>query len=267
MPELPEVETVACILRTCIVGQRLDALLVDQNTDQQEQLSTAVGSVLKSIERTGKNLFFVWGNDSMWRLHLGMSGRMLIKKSTDIVEKHTHLRMVFGDHQVHYVDPRRFGFVVPWHPSDGALPPDPLDPQFSVEQFRRQIAASRRDLKALLMDQRVAPGVGNIYASEILFSAKLHPLRAGTSLSFFEIMTLHRSMFIVLFRAVEQGGTSLTDFGYRNPWGDKGRYQASLWVYGREGLPCRVCDGFVSKIRQHQRTTYFCASCQRDADG
>lgn len=268
MPELPEVESVARTLRPILIGRVLQGVWGSEMPLRKQcdiaQLREQVGCSLEDITRSGKNLFFHWKDQRRWRVHLGMSGRFLLRKSEDAPLPHTHVQCLFEQGiALHYVDPRRFGFVVPdWGKDKDA--PDLLSNPASLEGFVRFIATSGRNLKTLLLDQRIASGMGNIYASEALFVARLHPACAGYTLSMGDIERLHGAAVDVLIDAVEHGGSSLSDTGYRNPLGEKGKNQDHLWVYGRAGLPCRVCQTPIAKTRQGQRTTYFCPHCQNE---
>lgn len=228
-----------------------------------------LGRVVQSLERRGKYLLLGFAHGSVL-IHLGMSGSLRLMPPDEPLKKHDHIDvcLVSDDPRVlRYHDPRRFGAML-WtsdlpqqHPLLADLGPEPLGGEFGGDYLydlarRRGVA-----LKTFIMDSRVVVGVGNIYASEALFRARLHPERAVSAIGRDSWLALADAIKAVLMHAIQQGGTTLRDFV--NGHGQPGYFQQALDVYGREGLPCKVCANPVRCIRLGQRSTYFCGHCQR----
>ncbi len=273
MPELPEVETVRRSLALHMVGSRVvavDAAAVKlregiRPADWQRRV---LGITFSALERRGKYLI-AKGERVAALFHLGMSGRMVVRRPDETREPHTHLILTF-DHgaEVRFIDPRRFGVAsvvslarLDSHPSLARLGPDPVDGD--VEAALQAARTSRSPIRSVLLDQRVLAGVGNIYANEALARAGISPFRRANAISAPRISDLARALREVLDEALEAGGTTLRDGGFVNADGDGGYFAVSLAVYGREGEPCPRCGaGIVRRIRTG-RSAYFCPRCQR----
>lgn len=273
MPELPEVETFARSLRPHVVGRTLADVwgsgLALRQPVNLAALRGLRGARFVAIDRVGKYLLFRTSGEKMLIGHLGMSGCFLIMGRCEDPPAHTHLRLTFtdGEDELRYVDPRRFGAVVVCAPQEVegllGLGPDPLGPGFTAEGLHAALRASRRDLKALLLDQSVVAGLGNIYVAESLFQAGLRPTRRGEAVSRPQAVRLHEAIRSVLSAAVSHRGTTLSDGGYVDAMGQQGENQHHLAVYDRGGQPCRSCGAEVRRIVQAQRSTYYCPTCQR----
>jgi formamidopyrimidine-DNA glycosylase len=204
-------------------------------------------------------------------LHLGMSGRLRVLPAGAPAEPHTHVRLRLDDgNELRFRDQRRFGmlFVVQSarlaaHPRFRNLGPEPLSPEFSAADLARAARGSQRPIKNFIMDASIVVGVGNIYASEALFRARVHPRRAARRLKRAEIARLVRGIKSVLTTAIRVGGTTLRD--YVGADGNPGYFRQRLYVYERAGKPCRVCRTPIRQITQGQRSTYFCPKCQKQA--
>jgi formamidopyrimidine-DNA glycosylase len=205
---------------------------------------------------------------AFWLIHLGMSGRLLYTSGTAKRAPHTHAAFCFaGGGELQYFDPRRFGLLDVYEkaaledlPEVKRLGKDPLSSLISAAWLRQELSRTRRDLKSFLMDQRRIAGVGNIYASEVLFRARLHPLRRCDSLSRGETAALARATSKVLKTAIEHHGTSFSDF--RDSDGTPGVHQDFLRVFQREGKKCRRCPALIRRVRQGNRSTFYCPQCQ-----
>lgn len=271
MPELPEVETVAADLRDQLIGLRFTGAQVNWPRTLAhpgpESLSTGIsGREVTSISRRGKYLLIGLDNDFTLIIHLRMTGRLAVVPEGDPALCAAHVRALFGLDGGRYLvfsDARKFGRI--WLVNDpagvvGKLGPEPLAWDFTAADLAGRLKGRRTAIKALLLDQTVVAGVGNIYADEALFLARIHPRRSGASLREEEIDRLHDALRAVLDEAIGQRGTMLRD--YRTPYGPDGAYQERLRVYRQTGLPCPRCGAPIERIRLTQRSTHFCPRCQ-----
>ena len=274
MPELPEVETTRILLAQVLVGRTIDdvevsrARMLRRQPRPRDFVDRLRGRMVTSLGRRGKFLLGEVGDDFTLVVHLGMSGRMSIRKSVEARAPHTHVVLTLGSDQVRMIDPRTFGFVACLTMEEfdesplGALGPDALWDLPATEQFEVLVTKRTAPLKALLLDQRTVAGIGNIYADEILHLARLHPLRPGASLTRAEAGRLRSAVTSVLETALKHGGTSLGDLAYLLPDGRAGEYLQRLTAYGREGEPCQRCGAEIKRIVVSQRSTHFCPVCQ-----
>jgi formamidopyrimidine-DNA glycosylase len=271
MPELPEVETTRRGLAPHLEGGRIAAIVVRDRRLRwpvpRQLAQRAAGSTIRAVQRRGKYLLLDCG--SGWIiLHLGMSGSLRILPQGTPAGKHDHVDIVMASGMVaRLTDPRRFGAVL-WQPQDphahpllAALGPEPLEPGFDGAALRGRLKGRRTAIKAALMDSRIVVGVGNIYASEALFRAGIHPATAAGRLSAARCDRLVDAVRTTLLAAIEAGGSTLRDFVQAD--GDPGHFQLSYFVYGRNGQPCRVCGTAIRSVRQGQRSTFYCVRCQR----
>jgi formamidopyrimidine-DNA glycosylase len=271
MPELPEVETVVRDLRPCLVGRRLTALRVSKKALRQPWSSrwnrAILGRRVRGITRRGK--WIVIELDGPWLLaHLGMTGQFVVARADQPRQNHTHLVFTLDDgaHELRFRDVRRFGCVSMYTGrseleaffSDCKLGPEPFE--VARAYWRSALQRTRRNLKALLLDQRLVAGVGNIYADEACFEARLHPTLLGAQLTPGQIERLRRAVTTVLTRAIERRGSSIRDYVGGN--GDRGGYQDEFRVYGRTGEPCRRCRTPIERLVLAGRSTHFCPRCQ-----
>ncbi len=277
MPELPEVETVRLTLAPAI-GSRVTSvwtsglpLRLNRPIDVPALTRVSRGHTLEGVRRLGKYLLLDFDGRAHGTVlvHLGMSGRLRLFDRKAPRADHTHVVWRMGDRELRFSDPRRFGLVSTLergrereHPSLAKLGPDPLVD--TVDGARLHVAArrSRRTLKALLLDQQVIAGVGNIYASEALWQAGIRPSLRAHRLSRPRADQLALAVREVLDRALDHGGTSLRDFVDAD--GNAGEHAHYLWVYGRDGEPCprRGCNGRISRAVHDGRATFFCPRCQ-----
>ncbi|MEZ5989235.1 MAG: bifunctional DNA-formamidopyrimidine glycosylase/DNA-(apurinic or apyrimidinic site) lyase [Planctomycetota bacterium] len=281
MPELPEVETVrrgieAAGLEGPVreVWRSDDRLRIGRAwAREREGLAALRGARPGGIDRRGKYLLWDFvqrsGRPTCLLLHLGMSGRCAVVSGDAAPAPHTHLRLGFGDgRELRFVDPRRFGGlrVAPRARLErdeplAALGPEPFDPAFDGAWLHQRLGRSRRALRDALLDQGVVAGIGNIYANEALFVARLHPLEHGARLGAAAFTRLAEALRVVLDEAIHEGGTSLRD--YRDVSGGSGRMQARLRVYGRAGEPCRDCGAPLRAFTSQGRSGCFCPRHQR----
>ena len=270
MPELPEVETVARDLRQHLVGLTITGATVNwQRTiarpDAGEFEQQVVGRRVRSVGRRAK--YVVIELDRGYLLvHLMMSGRLYLVPAGEL--PHDHLRVVLrldSGQEMQFHDTRKFGriyLVDDLLEVTAGLGPEPLDDDFTVGDFRRQLVRRKGRLKSLLLNQRFLAGLGNIYADEALFAAQLHPLRRADSLTGAEQARLYEAIRAVLGDAVQGRGTTLSDGGYTDASGQAGTYQARLMVYGRRGDSCLRCQTPIERIVVGGRSTHYCPTCQ-----
>jgi formamidopyrimidine-DNA glycosylase len=283
VPELPEVETVRRGLARHAVGRRVESVEVGREravrrTSREAVISGLTGATLTAARRRGK--YLIVDLDTGWALmvHLRMSGQLLLSAHDVPRPAHTHVVMDIGEgpngvrEEIRFVDPRTFGEVVVFDPDEterdlpelARLGIDPIVDDFTPEAFRRAIAGRRRRLKALLLDQHVVAGIGNIYADEILHRAGLHPDRLASQVSARQIARLHLAITEVLGEAIAAGGSSLRDAQYVDLSGSAGRFQLEHRVYGRTGQMCLTCGRSPIVRRSDQgRGTHLCPTCQR----
>lgn len=275
MPELPEVESTRRHLAPVLVGARVAAVEVrrDRMVRRHERpgdfADRLAGRRIVALERIGKFLLGRLDGDLTWVTHLGMSGRMQIAAPGEPDSPHTNVRITLeGGPEVRFVDPRTFGFVVVYTPGEWDVSPmarlgrDALLDLPRSPELAQTLDGRSAPIKALLLDQGVLAGLGNIYADEILHRAALDPRRPGGSLSPTEVGALRRAIRPVLEAGLAAGGTSLDDLAYLLPDGRAGDYLVRLRVYGRAGEPCRRCSGTVTSAVIRQRTTHWCPECQ-----
>jgi formamidopyrimidine-DNA glycosylase len=273
MPELPEVETVARGLQSALPGRRIVSVQLGK-TDFIEDPAAIErdlpGSRVKSVRRHGKFMLIdLEPRDAheptfALQVHLGMTGRMVVSAPEEPVPPHTHVFLALDDgREVRYTDPRRFGFmrIVADGAREALLAKVGLEPLTASEpEFREKIGGRRARIKALLLDQHVMGGMGNIYTDESLWRARINPKRLGANLSAREIHQLYRAMRQVLTEAIESRGSSISDFV--DSYGLPGNFQQKHRVYDREGLKCFRCGTRIKRAVVAGRSSYFCRHCQ-----
>jgi formamidopyrimidine-DNA glycosylase len=281
VPELPEVETVVRDLRPLLTGRRLASVRRGDKELRRpwrpEWEPLLRGRVVEVVRRRGKWIVLDLSGDLHLVVHLGMTGQLTVADAAEPAKDHTHLVFDLASRgrqppagearqQLRFRDVRRFGSVTLFEGTaqlaeffDAAglgTEPFTLDPAW----WRQRLAATRRCLKAVLLDQSVVAGVGNIYADEALFEAKLHPARAGASLGPSEADRLRKAVVTVLERAITKRGSSIRN--YVGGSGQRGGYQEEFRVYGRAGGACVRCKGRIERVRLAGRSTHFCPRCQ-----
>jgi len=277
VPELPEVETLRRDLDREVVGRKIKTVEVSGNRairrhrNKRQFISRLEGQKLTTVRRRGKYLVFEVGDEDLLVVHLGMSGQLLKLGTKEPKIPHTHVVITFTQGgQLRFVDPRTFGemFVTPKEtfasdvPEIGELGFDALDDVMSWTDFGELLRGRKGKLKALLMDQKIIAGLGNIYSDEILFTAGLRHERSADSLSTQEVRRLYRALSETLQDALKHRGSTLGDEQYRDLFGEPGEYQNEHKVYGQEGEACRRCRSPVKRAKWQGRSTFFCEQCQ-----
>ena len=274
MPELPEVETVVRGLRALLPGRSVVEVRFGKTDFVEDPGAIAErlpGMRISDVKRLGK--FISIGLEggsatgpgrSRLVIHLGMTGQLTLPRASESVAPHTHGFFVLDDgRELRYTDIRRFGRMLlvaeeKLTEFEGELGQEPLE--ISADEFCRQFGARRARLKALLLDQKLLRGIGNIYADESLFRARLHPARIAEKLTRKELLALHRSVREVLEDAIRLRGSSISD--YVDSEGNRGEFQLRHRVYQREGKPCFRCRTKIRRIIVAGRSSHFCPRCQ-----
>jgi formamidopyrimidine-DNA glycosylase len=290
VPELPEVETVARQLEPELEGHAIEQLEVrDARWSRPVRPGTlgkkVTGKTIRGLGRRGKYLLLSLDGDQTLVMHLRMTGnlvlvepegeildpsegRLLYQGERTTEEKYLRARFVLDDgREVWFTDPRRFGeaFLIDDKKLSerfSRLGVEPLSPEFTPEKLGEIAAGKKAPLKSFLLDQSGIAGVGNIYADEALYRARLHPLSPAGSMKPEHWLALRDGVVAALEVGIDSGGSTIDD--YRDGRGEKGRMQERFLVHTREGLPCPGddCDGIVERIVVSGRSTYFCPSCQ-----
>jgi len=270
VPELPEVETTRRGLAPHMQGQRIEAVIVRNRALRwpipRDLAKQICGRTVRAVERRGKYLLIGCGTGWMI-LHLGMSGSLRVVPKKTPPGKHDHVDLVLSSGMVaRLTDPRRFGALL-WEAGDplrnpllARLAPEPLGTDFHAAWLHARTRGRRAAIKTVMMDSHIVVGVGNIYASESLFRAGIHPGLAAGRVSLLRCAKLVASIRETLAAAIEAGGSTLRD--YVGAEGHPGNFQQTYFVYGRQGEPCRVCSTAIKALRQGQRSTFFCPVCQ-----
>ena len=274
MPELPEVEVIARKLRAALAGRTLTHadVLWERTIDRpapDEFCRAVVGATVTEVDRRGKFLVLSFDTGARLLVHLRMSGKFAVRTEDEGPgdDPHTRVRFRLNDGTwVIYIDPRKFGrfyLVDDAQEVLGTLGPEPLSADFTADELAGRLAGRRGEIKRLLLDQRFIAGLGNIYVSEALWEAGIHPQRVAGSLTEAEAHRLYAAIVSALRKAVDHGGTSLEDRRYVYPDGGLGEHREHLNVYDRAGETCPRCGYAVERIVQGQRSSYFCPVCQR----
>jgi len=270
VPELPEVETVKNELAPHVLGHRITGVTLNWEGIVKEPhpslfRSRLIGQKITGLARRGKYLLFSLAEGEFLIIHLKMTGSLLLAPNSARPLK--YVRAVIhldGGTDIHFRDPRKFGamrLVRDAQPVVRRLGPEPLEGSFTPQVLAERLKKRQAPIKAILNDQTAVAGLGNMYADEALFSARLHPRRAGSSLSFEEVKRLHESIREVLKAAIGNKGASVNT--YFRPSGEKGTAHSEFKVAHRGGQPCPRCGTPIERITVRNRGTYFCPECQR----
>ncbi|HET6571616.1 MAG TPA: bifunctional DNA-formamidopyrimidine glycosylase/DNA-(apurinic or apyrimidinic site) lyase [Solirubrobacterales bacterium] len=271
MPELPEVETVCRQLEPEIEGRRIERLEVDdprwcRPAPPAELEAALAGRTIEGLGRRGKYLLLGLDGGRTLVMHLRMTGNLVLVEGEDKLD-HLRARFTLDDgRELWFTDPRRFGEALLLADAEldahfaSRLGVEPLSDEFTAERLGEIAAGRRAPLKSFLLDQKGIAGIGNIYADEALFRARLHPLSPAESMKPGQLAALRDGIVAALEAGIDGGGASIDD--YRDGRGEKGRMQNEFLVHTREGKPCPRGDGTVERIVVSGRSTYFCPGCQ-----
>lgn len=274
MPELPEVETIARSLAPRVTGRRIAAVELLYKpllrTGGRKELEALRGRRVLGVRRRGKMLLVSCEGDRTLVFHLKMTGRFRFAKEGEPRDRHDRLVLRFEDgrDELRFGDVRKFGFLLCLAGEPEAacgelasLGPEPLE--VGLAEFAAVLGSSRARVKGVLLDQTRLAGVGNIYADETLFEARVHPERPASSLRPDAVERLYRAMRRILAAAVAAGGSTLSDDGYTDADGNAGDFQFEHKVYGRTGEPCPACGAPIRRAVVAGRSSHFCPRCQR----
>lgn len=279
MPELPEVEVIRRDLEKEIVGKKIKKVevrttknamrMIRRHKRRKDFEDALAGLKVTKIDRRGKYIL-IHLNGKVLVAHMGMSGQLVLAKTSAAHENHTHVIITFTiGGQLRFIDPRTFGEMFVTEKGDLGevkelqnLGIDPLEQALTWQYFSKTLEEKKMKLKALLMDQKFICGLGNIYSDEILFAAGLRYDRPSHELSSQEVRRLYRAIQEILQEAIRFRGTSADDEQYRDLYGAVGEFQTQLKVYQREGEACRRCRTPVERARWSNRSTYYCPQCQ-----
>ena len=299
MPELPEVETIRQYLIANLLHSSVSSISIPSSrlllqdfhspiiSSTQDFANHLIQQTLMNITRKGKYLIFIFSSYSII-IHLGMSGRLLLSLSTKkaqnfsniknpiskqtvfsslpFTKKHIYLTISFSHSlTLYFQDPRTFGKIIlldhlqfKQHSRIKKLAPEPFKTYQPLKA--KWPLTSKKVIKSLLLDQTFIAGIGNIYADEALFLAKIHPLKVANLLTFKEWTALLKNLHNILNKSVKLLGTSFSD--YIQPNGKKGSFSEQLKVYGKSQSPCFICKSIIQKVKIHNRSTHFCSTCQ-----
>ena len=287
MPELPEVEIVRHSLNKKIIQKTIKKVIV-RNRHLRTKIPLNFKKILEkqkilNVGRFSKYLIIFLSGRSKLLIHLGMSGtihllehnkknlitNMSFYNSPKLPDKHNHVEIFFDKFKLVYNDPRRFGFfeiIKDKHQFEKRfkkLGPEPFDSNFDVNYISNNLKNKKKNIKNFLLDQNFTSGIGNIYASEILYLSRINPFKEGKSINKVECKKIFKNTRSVLLNAIRKGGSSIRDF--KNISGSKGSFQKNFKVYQREGLKCKRldCKGIIQKKNISNRSTFFCAICQK----
>jgi formamidopyrimidine-DNA glycosylase len=275
MPELPEVETTRRHIASALVGRTVGRVVVsgERTLRRQERRpdfrGRLLGRTVEDVGRHGKFLVVALEGDLSWVVHLGMSGRLALDDPGEPLAIHTRFVVGFDrGPELRFVDPRTFGFTAVFTPAErdesslAHLGPDALDNLPEPVRLRTALAGRTASIKALLLDQSIVAGLGNIYADEALHRAGIDPHRPAGDLGDDETARLRSGIAATLREALAAGGTTLDDLAYLLPDRRAGGFLPQLRAYGREGEPCLRCDGRIERSTIRGRSTFSCSRCQ-----
>lgn len=269
MPELPEVEVTRLGIAPGLTGRRVTAV-VARTPKLRYPIPVDLplllcDRVLQSVDRRAKYLLLGFEHGRLL-LHLGMSGSLRLLPAKTAPEKHDHLDLVFDETVLRLRDPRRFGSAL-WLPAQEShalldvLGPEPLTDTFTARWLHAALKKRSTAIKPTLMDGHLVVGIGNIYASESLFRARINPKTPANKVSLQRLERLVPEIKATLTAAIAKGGSTLRDFIHSD--GSSGYFQQEYFVYGRDGQPCRVCGTTIRRLVQGQRATFYCPYCQK----
>lgn len=271
MPELPEVQTIINGLKKQLIGAKFESFKIIQKKMrypvEARQLEPILNQSIVSFRRKEKYLILYFANGYSLLFHLGMSGKLILSNHI----KHSYVIALFqtkGDSYLIFSDVRRFGVLlglpdkeVSFHPLIKKLGADALSKEFSPTYLWKKLQRSKRAIKDMLMDQQVVAGLGNIYVCELLFRVSLHPQTSAKTISFDKSKQMVTETKKLLRFAIQKQGSSVSD--YVNSAGKKGGFQFFFSVYKKEKEPCVRCQTLIVRIKQNNRSTFFCPQCQK----
>jgi len=280
MPELPEVEVVRLFLQSHIVGKTISQLEIITQKSFGGNRKLVEGQKIISTSRIGKQLSIYLKNDLILLFHLKMTGQIIMGGSilghptpkedkNHLPNKSTRLVFTFSDHsKLFFNDQRKFGWVkllskVELVEAQKNLGLDILNSSFTPKYLLKQLQTSSRPIKSVLLDQNKFAGIGNIYANDALFLAKIHPSLSSKEITLKKAILLHNFLIKIMTESIKSGGSTAKDNKYIHPDGSSGTHQFSFQVYQRQNEPCLVCQTPIKKVKIGGRGTFYCPMCQK----
>jgi len=265
MPELPEVRTVAKVLKNNLINKKITNVKIIYPKMIEEgslDFNLLIGKTLNDINTKGKYLIFKF-DDLYLVSHLRMEGKYFIKKLDDKIEKHEHIIFEFNDLSVRYHDTRKFGRMILVkdlndYKSLNKVGKEPFN--ITKEELKNNLK-SKLPIKELLLDQSIMAGLGNIYVNEVLFASNINPLKEGKDITLDECKSIIDNSVNILNKAIKYGGTTIKS--YTSSLGVTGKYQDYLMVHKKEGEKCKICNTPIINIKVGGRSTYYCPKCQK----
>ncbi|QQG44574.1 MAG: bifunctional DNA-formamidopyrimidine glycosylase/DNA-(apurinic or apyrimidinic site) lyase [Candidatus Roizmanbacteria bacterium] len=279
MPELPEVETIRLSLAKNIIGKTIKEVSVIEEKQFHGQKKDILGKKVIGLNRTGKILAIELSGGLFINIHLKLTGQLLFHKDKNnavfktnipfsstnkMPGKTTRIIFYFNDNSaLFFNDMRKFGWIKVAKKAEEPKSLDVLSPDFTLDYFSKAISKTARPIKIALMDQDKLAGVGNIYANEALFRARINPFKPAKNLNYKEVKVLYQKVIETIKDGIKHKGTTAGDEAYIAPLGDRGDFQTIAQVYQKEGKPCQGCKGTVKRIKQGGRSTFYCPTCQK----
>lgn len=268
MPELPEVETIRLGLIKRILGQKIVRVQVLEKKAFIGSVKNILNQEIINVERRGKLLRIFLDHDLELQVHFKLNGQILYQEE-DLFKKNKYTRVILfleDGSRIIFNDMRKFGWMKVakrdlFKDSDYGI--EPLTKYFTVKNLRKVVISSTKPIKTLLMDQKKIAGIGNIYACESLFQARINPFKIAKKLTTNEIDSLYKSITNILQCAIVKKGSSMRDEMYRQVTGELGEYQTQFLVYEKEGEKCFRCGSSIKRLKQGGRSTYCCKECQK----
>lgn len=262
MPELPEIETIKTYLEPRLIGKSIKDIQIIESKQFIGDISDVIGTSVKRVERIGKVLIVRLSNNKFLNFHLKMSGQLFLNPKN---ENFKYVRVIITFDQnthLYFLDMRKFGWVKVTNENELIRLNDVLSPTYTLLYLKEKVRTSHQAIKKLIMDQSIIAGVGNIYANDALFEAKILPSRNSSTLTDNEIQRLYRSIKNIIKEGIMRKGSSASQV-YRLPDTSKGSYQDYFRVYRKEGHPCPVCNTPIQKAVIGGRSSFFCPHCQQ----
>lgn len=273
MPELPEVETIRQTLRQLVLNKTIEDItvywpnIIKEPDDIHQFTHLLKGQSITDIKRKGKFLLFIL-DDYTLVSHLRMEGKYSVHQKDEPITKHTHVIFHFTNgEELRYNDVRKFGTMHVFPKGKEltekplkTLGPDPFEEKYTFDYIYERLKRTRRHIKAVLLDQSIIAGLGNIYVDEVLFKTNIHPETRSHTLTKDQVKQIKKQSYIVLDEAVKQGGTTIRS--YVDGDGEMGMFQQQLFVYGQDGEPCQTCHSEIVKLKVAGRGTHICPTCQ-----
>lgn len=280
MPELPEVEVVRLFLESHLIGKTISKLEIITPKSFIGDKKLVEGQKIIKTSRIGKQLSLHLKNDLIILFHLKMTGQIIMDGSifghptpkedkSTLPNKSTRLFFTFSDgSKLFFNDQRKFGWVKVLNQSElieaqKNLGVDILSPKFTPKYFYQQLQNTSRPIKTVLLDQSKFAGIGNIYANDALFLAKIHPISPSNKINFKKTTLLHQFLIKIMLDSIKNGGSTAKDNKYIHPDGSVGKHQFSFQVYQRSNEPCLICQSLIKKVTIGGRGTFYCPECQK----